>query len=98
MSEIGQTKKNSISASFEAETKLKSKRYPMIVLPRKVLDEIYRESGTNLMKIRVRNDDMDLEYFWEYDPTKKPYLVFKELNQGRYMVEIAPYTLKDFLR
>ncbi len=94
---MGQTKKGGTPRKIRVATRLKSGKYPMIVLPRDLLDEICGEAGTNILRLHIEND-VKTEYIWEYDPNKKPYLVFKELEEGEYDITIEPYTLKDFLR
>jgi len=94
---MGESGRRDISITIEVETKLKSGKYPMITLPSKVLRDLYSQSNTALFKLTIRND-VEIEYFWEYNPNKKPYLVFKELKGGKYKVTIEPYFLHDFIK
>ena len=94
---MGQTKKEEEAEIVYVKTRLKSSTYPMIVLPQKILEHIYIETGTKIMKLHIEND-IETVYIWEYNPNRKPYIVFKELKHGEYKITIKPYTLKDFLR
>ncbi len=94
---MGQTKKDEEAEIVYVKTRLKSSTYPMIVLPQKILEHIYIETGTKIMKLHIEND-IETDYIWEYNPNRKPYIVFKELKHGEYKITIKPYTLKDFLR
>ena len=80
------------------QTVLRRGRDYEIVIPKRIFEELKVRWRTEIFKLIIRGEKLEIEYIWKLSMNREQEISIKDLDSGTYRVLIKPYYIEDFIR